>query len=100
MDINAFGMDREIPEGVEWEALHGDANGEGNGVADYYDHRELDGEPEAQGREDAEVEEENRKFGDVLDKGVEYLGDVVKLRCQGACYITREICFCTCCRIT
>lgn len=38
MDIDAFGVDCEILEGVEGEALDRDADGESDGVADYYDH--------------------------------------------------------------
>jgi hypothetical protein len=100
MHVDAFSVDRQIPEGVEREALHPNTDGEGDGVTDYHDHRELNGEPEFWGRKDAEVEEEDGEFGDVLDEGVEDLGDVVELECQQFYSRTLMLRFCTCCRMT
>jgi hypothetical protein len=82
MDVDAFSMDRQIPEGVERETLHANTDGKCDGMANNHDHRELDREPELWGGKDAEVEKEDGEFGDVLDEGVEDLRDVVELECQ------------------
>jgi hypothetical protein len=62
--------------------LHANTNGKCDSMANNHDHRELDREPELRGGENAEVEEEDGEFGDVLDEGVEDLRDVVELECQ------------------
>jgi len=82
MDVDTFRLDRWIPERIKREALHGNAEGEGDGVTHYHGHCELDREPEAWCGENAEVKEEDGEFGDVLDEGVKDLGDVVELGCQ------------------
>jgi hypothetical protein len=65
-------------------------------MANNHDHRELDREPELWGGKDAEVEEENGEFGDVLDEGVEDLRDVVELECQQFYSGTLKLRFRTC----
>jgi hypothetical protein len=49
-------------------------------VASHKSHGDFDHEAKARGREDAKVEEEDREFGNVLDKGVEYLADIIELK--------------------
>ena len=82
MDVDTFSGDRWIPERIKREALHSDADGEGDGVADYNGHCELDREPEVWGGKYTEVEEQDRELGNILDERVENLRDVVELGCQ------------------
>ncbi len=60
--------------------MENDAEGKGDGVASHKSHGDFDREAKARGREDAKVEEEDREFGNVLDKGVEYLADIIELK--------------------
>jgi len=80
MYIQTFTMNGKVPERPDGQALEPDADSKGDGVAGNKSHDYFDDEAESWGRKDAEVEEEDGEFGNVSDKCVEDLGNVIELR--------------------
>jgi hypothetical protein len=73
-------MNRAIPERLNWQALDSDAESEGDRVAGHPSHGYFNHEAKMGSGEDAEVQEEDGEFGDILNESVEDLTNIVELK--------------------
>lgn len=77
VDINTTSLrDERIPQRIDGDALEDDSEEERESVGALYEHGDFDDCAEAGSWEEAQEEEEDGEFGDVLYKDVEYFGDV------------------------